>query len=361
MAIRDHELTLRVGLVSLAVLCSLVALLIVFDGCRSRSGLRATVYFEHLGGLREGAEVRLAGRKIGKVVALSLVPHHLAGRDHPLHGTGGVAAIIAIKDRYSSWAPYRGAYFIANKGVFGERYVTIGPSPDRSHRRSDEAQSQEQRPLAEGDEVRGIDPPHIDRVLWRSYGNLMIARTFLDDVAPEGRALARALRQLVETLRLIEGDTAEVAGARAALADLIAEAGAFYRTWASADLTWSDVTALARQGRQTMAAAQAAVATLREPIQTFAADLARLRTIGLPPGTRERIAQSIDRAEQSLATIEATLARAKELVAMLERGEGSIGALLHDPEFPEDAKQLGRIVKRHPWRLVGLRRPVASD
>ncbi|HRC58655.1 MAG TPA: hypothetical protein PKU97_22185, partial [Kofleriaceae bacterium] len=36
-----------------------------------------------------------------------------------------------------------------------------------------------------------------------------------------------------------------------------------------------------------------------------------------------------------------------------QRREGSLGRLLADPEFPEDAKELGKILKRQPWRIFG--------
>ena len=33
-------------------------------------------------------------------------------------------------------------------------------------------------------------------------------------------------------------------------------------------------------------------------------------------------------------------------------GEGSLGRLMADPEFADDAKDLGKIMKRHPWRIL---------
>ena len=38
---------------------------------------------------------------------------------------------------------------------------------------------------------------------------------------------------------------------------------------------------------------------------------------------------------------------------IIARGEGTIGRIQHDPEFPEDAKELGKILKRTPWRVIG--------
>ena len=36
----------------------------------------------------------------------------------------------------------------------------------------------------------------------------------------------------------------------------------------------------------------------------------------------------------------------------LARGDGSIMKLMHDPEFPEEAKELGKIMKRQPWKII---------
>jgi hypothetical protein len=44
--------------------------------------------------------------------------------------------------------------------------------------------------------------------------------------------------------------------------------------------------------------------------------------------------------------------RAGELAQRIARGEGSLGRLLTDPEFPEDTKELGKIMKRQPWKIV---------
>ena len=54
---------------------------------------------------------------------------------------------------------------------------------------------------------------------------------------------------------------------------------------------------------------------------------------------------TIDKLEPLLAQVDA-------LNASLARGEGSMMRLMHDPEFPEDAKELGKILKRHPWRVI---------
>ena len=369
LAVRDRQLTLRVGAVSLVALSALVALLVAFDGCGRASGFRATVYFDNAGGLREGAEVRVAGQKIGQVMAISFVPQArlragasdergrgsgAEGSRHPLYGTGGIAAIIEIEHRRAHMAPIDGEYFIAARGLLGERYIAIGPPRGPgAEARADAGRDAVGRPLAAGDEVRGIDPPIMDRVWNRTYRNILAVRGFLDDVRPEGRAFATALSELFETLSSLEAEPGAMEGARERVSAVVAEARQLYDTWSSGEITGADLKALVARARVTLDAGRASLAELRPLLQILAAEVARLRAQALPEETRQRLTRAIARSETMLAVMEQIIAEGEELLAMVARGEGTVGGLLNDPEFPEDAKQLGRIIKRRPWRVIG--------
>jgi hypothetical protein len=41
------------------------------------------------------------------------------------------------------------------------------------------------------------------------------------------------------------------------------------------------------------------------------------------------------------------------VAALVERGEGTIGAFLHDEEVADDMKQLMKLMKTRPWVTVG--------
>ena len=41
------------------------------------------------------------------------------------------------------------------------------------------------------------------------------------------------------------------------------------------------------------------------------------------------------------------------MVAIPPKTQGRRLPLQRDPEFPEDAKELGKILKRTPWRIFG--------
>lgn len=352
LAVRDRQLTLRVGAVSLVVVSALVAMLVAFDGCGAPSGFRATVYFDNAGGLREGGEVRVAGQKIGRVMAITLVPMARASAvEHPLHGTGGVAVLIEIENRRAAMAPADGEYFIATRGVLGERYVTIGPP--RRDARVGARTGAGGRSLAAGDQVRGIDPPIMDRIWIRTYRNILIVRRFADAVRPEGRAFVDALSELLDTLSSLETEPGAIAGAREQVSQAIAEARALYQTWSSGEFDVTEIRAVIARARATLDAGRASLARVRPLLQVLAAEVARLREQAVPDETRERLASAIARTETTLAMIDDIIADGEELLAMIARGEGTVGGLLNDPEFPEDAKQLGRIIKRQPWRVIG--------
>ena len=55
----------------------------------------------------------------------------------------------------------------------------------------------------------------------------------------------------------------------------------------------------------------------------------------------------------SLAKLEGILKTGESLFAAIARGEGTIGGLINDPEFSDDARQLGKLLKRQPWTVFG--------
>ena len=61
---------------------------------------------------------------------------------------------------------------------------------------------------------------------------------------------------------------------------------------------------------------------------------------------------TLETLERAVARTQKTVATLGELVAMIERGQGTVGALLNDAELFDDAKSLGKMLKNNPWRVV---------
>ena len=105
--------------------------------------------------------------------------------------------------------------------------------------------------------------------------------------------------------------------------------------------------------------ARALVRQLREVIDRLSPIAARLETDVVRVRDHVVVHDPAGRASDVLAKLRAAidkidplLATAQDLAARFARHEGTIGRLMHDPEFPEDAKELGKILKRRPWRVI---------
>ncbi|HWN68133.1 MAG TPA: MlaD family protein [Haliangium sp.] len=342
LAVHDERLTLRVGTVVLAALLGVIVLLIGMQRFSLRETLTATVYFEHVGPLREGAEVQVAGRIIGKVLAISLVPARRAGSpDHPLARRDGVAVHIRLQARFAHMAPLNGTYFISAKGVLGERFLEIGAPAQNGPR---------DRALRAGDELRGVDAPHLDRTLWRSYLSLMIAQSFLSEIAPQVSSLMRVVDELTITLEQLDvGPRARALAT--SLDELRAQARATLAPWQSGEMTWSDLVAATERAQLTLARTQALVAEIRARAAVATDTLARIDR-QIPADLADRVAATLETLERAVARTQKTVATLGELVAMIERGQGTVGALLNDAELFDDAKSLGKMLKNNPWRVV---------
>lgn len=342
LAVHDERLTLRVGVVALLALLAVIVLLVGMQRFSLRETFVATVYFEHVGPLREGAEVQVAGRIIGKVESISLVPARRAtAPGHPLAGRDGVAARIRLQQRFAHMAPLNGTYFISAKGVLGERFVEIGAPYENAAR---------ERPLRAGDEVRGVDAPHLDRTLWRSYLSLRVTQGFVSEIAPQVQALMRAVDELGVTLDQLDA-APRTRALGASLGELRAQARAALAPFENREITWSDLVATVDQTRQTLARTQALVAEIRARADEATGTLARIQR-QIPADLGERVSATLATLERAVARTQSTLATASELMAMLERGQGTVGALLRDPELFDEAKSLGKLLKNHPWRVV---------
>ncbi|HSK02901.1 MAG TPA: MlaD family protein [Kofleriaceae bacterium] len=353
LAAQDERLTRRVGAVTLVLLAAGIAFAI-FVAPRIEWGrhIRVRVYFVHTGGLREGAPVVVAGRSIGRIESIARAPHGAPG---PLGGDEGVVVTAAISARMASRLPRDGDFFVASRGTLSERYLEIGPaSAAHPAGAAGAAATASAPPLAEGDELRGRDPPTLDRVLQRTWHNLTVAREFGRAIRPELDLLRQRLAELGETIDAIAEDAG---GAGAIVADVLAlraEARALREVGLGGDRGLAQLDAVIAGTRALIARARGALDSRDPAASAASAGAAALRATlaRRGPSIVARFGLAIARARAAMDRLDPLLAKVAELRGRLERGEGSLGRLMRDPEFPEDAKELGKILKRQPWKII---------
>jgi ABC-type transporter Mla subunit MlaD len=336
--IPDERLALRVGAISLGVLgAAIIFFVFVFHRIEWGSHIRVRVYMHTTGGLREGAPINCGGRQIGKVESIALAPR---GAKTPLNGDEGVAITVELDAKLATRIARGGDVFVASRGPLSERYLELGPAREPG------------AVYADGDEVLGRDPPSLDRVLQRTWDNLTATAKFADELRPEMHALRAQLDKLVGDLRgLVDARRGELPD----LAAPIAEARRAYETGLGGDAGLARARAMVDRARASVGELRGELDQLQARVDTLRAALAHAQgTIDarIPP-VLDSIQVAIDRGKAVAAKIDPLLAQIADIGDRIARGEGTIGKLANDPEFPEDAKDLGKLLKRQPWRIVG--------
>ena len=349
MAIRaaDPRLTLRVGTGMLVVLAlGVVYLLFLKDRLFLGPSVKVHVYFQHVGSLQEGADVIVAGRSVGTVAAIRLVPREGLPADHPLAGTGGVVAVARIRGSRRHMVPENGDYFVSSRGVFSERYLEVGPPRDGAEPGT---------PAFDGMAVVATDPPTMDRVWQNAWDNLQTAKIFMAEVGPEASALLAALDEIAVTIDELEPGPGEYDRLRAAIDRAVTEARTTYLALEVGGARPGDLAALFTRARVAVDQIGLATRGLRVRLAELDADFVRMkgRIDAARPGLELKIRLALRAADGALARLEGLQAKVADLMGIIERGEGSLGRIANDPEFPEDAKELGKILKRTPLRVIG--------
>jgi len=344
LAAQDEALARRVGAISLALIAiAIVFFVFVYDRIEWGRHVRIRVYFHHVSSLREGAPFVVAGRGVGKVETIAPLPRGAKG---PLGGEDGVVVTVAIDAGAARELDRAGDVFIASRGTLSERYLELGPPPEASAGTM----------LHEGDELVGRDPPSLDRVLQRTWDNLIMFGAFNDQIRPE----LDALRAQIDELRGHFAASGDIPN-RDQLGPLIDDAATI-----SAELRQlrehglggeagtAQLAAVVAHARAVVAASRISLDKLDTSAtqlrDAFAGARARLGTKG--EQAIDAVELAIDRVRADIAKVDPLLAQIDAFNAQLARGEGSLMKLMHDPEFPEEAKELGKIMKRQPWKII---------
>jgi ABC-type transporter Mla subunit MlaD len=327
----EDKLAMRVGAAMLIGIALAITFVLIVDdiGLRRRVGVR--VQMSHNGGLKEGADVQIAGRIVGEIHSIELA------------NRGGVILHTRVEKRYAHMAPVNGEWFVNSKGIFAERYLEIGPPA---------GEAPWDRTIEDGDEVRGVDAARLDRITAISMGNFNKMRALLDEVEPELDQLRAALDETSRLLDEIQPGPGRFAQVYATQVALVDEVGATTEFWRNTGVKTDDAKALADGSRNVMTRARGQVAALRTRIELLQSELNRIGD-RLDPERFAQFERAYDEGRDALDKLEAGLAVTEEIANLVETGQGTIGGFLHDHELRDFAKRLQRIIKRQGWEVVG--------
>jgi hypothetical protein len=211
------------------------------------------------------------------------------------------------------------------------------------------------RRITAGAQVRGVDPPSMDRVMQRTWDNLQTTRRFVESVRPELEQLMANIDTLRATIDGVQPQAGEWDRLFGNAATLIAEAQTTWNDVLGGQAGVDDLRAMMKTAGSVAALARGRIDELTARWDVLAADLARMQERLSTKGGKAfaRLSDAIATVQVAMAKLEPLRAKVDAIRDRLARGQGSIGKLMKDPEFPEDAKELGKILKRQPWKIIG--------
>jgi ABC-type transporter Mla subunit MlaD len=326
-----ERLQQAVGAFVTLALLGAVAWVLLMSGRTIGRGLTVHVEMATPGLLRSGAKIRLAGREIGEVRAMASTT-----LDGNRRGVDLSAFVLAD---YAGFVRKNSLVFVETPSVLGEAYLEVGPTSAAPG-----------PPVADGDHLRGIDPPQIDDLLAHSETNLRLILSLLRENRPEMEELLSAGDDLLATLSGLPADRGQlhrihdqfIAALEAgrALVTALRDSNAVPRVRAIAE----DLGTIADQ----------AGPELRRLSTRLDASLSRLDELAavFGPERRAQLAAALTALRGAAHAGQRVTAEAKFLADYVKAGRGSVGAFFADQELFDDLHETHRILKSQPWTFI---------
>ena len=331
----ESKLELKVGALLLAALVGTLTLLWLMGELTFGGGATVTIDFGHTGNVVRGAPVKLAGVPIGKVDSIQLLPTRRDQRGDPLP----VQMRAAISKEAFAALRSDAVVTVSSQGPLGESYLEMqigsatsaydGSKPIRAidAPRIDLVSNKLARFLESASAVLDKDPEALQRLVSGITGLSRTVDGVLTDNRDDVRSIAQELSAAAKDLKVLSATARAQMEPGGKALSLIDDASA------TAKVLRSDVPQLSTRAQVALSGLAAVGGQLTEDDGVkLKAALAHYAAAG----------EKLD-----------TLAgRADRLLNKMEKGEGTMGALMNDKQAYDDLKSLLADLRAHPWKFL---------
>jgi len=339
----EKHLEFKVGAMILVALALLVTFVLILGDWSLTPRTQVDVYFQNPGGLSAGAAVKVAGRKVGKIIEMTFL-----GQDGPIHPASGrpslVRTRVELDEEVYSHLRADVRFYITTKGVLGDPFLEIEPGVSPT-------------PLDSKTLVFGTDPPRLDLFLAdgaelvRSLNRLLTTNQEELDVLIGGSA--RLIGELDEVVHDDggTGERARIARIMQGVEELVGET----RTLVSgAQEKFIDDPSVERSLDNLESVSRKLDRDIDPLIKDVRSALATVDRLGntIGPEEQKEIKSALSKLDDIATRADRTLANVDQMVEKMRRGEGTVGQLMTDEEIYDDLKELLRDIKHHPWKLI---------
>ncbi|MBI5481340.1 MAG: MCE family protein [Deltaproteobacteria bacterium] len=347
----EGRLARRVGAGILVFALAAAVLTMLLSGVTLAPGFILHVDFERIANLKPGAKVMMCGRQVGEIVAVRLAPKGTflqkkrQAADEPEEAR--LTLDLWLRWRYQRYIHRNSEFFVNSAGLLGDQYLEVG------------APRGEPGPTVKwGEHIRGIDPPRLDRLLQKTYGSLQVVTTVIRELKPFTAEITAAVQHLTEIQREAGIDGARLDETRARIEATINEGQAAWAALQQGTHRGADLRALQEELGRLGDRLGDDLRLLGRKLDLLMARLEGAKDIWSPE-RRARITRAFATLRRVVDLAEKIARDGRAIVAMVERGEGNVGAFSQDQELWDDFHYVHKVLKDRPWSLiVKPRRPV---
>ncbi len=335
----NQRLHLLLGGVTVVLLTFLVSVALLTADHQVGKAVTVHLLVARSGQLYTGAEVQLAGQRIGELV--SIRRYRPTDTDPPELTARGTQVELELRIlRSPASRLYRNSTFVArNPTLLSPAVIEVGP-PERGEAKGP--------PIADGDYLTGIDPPDLDQLLRRIYNSLVVIMMEAETLRPDWQEAYGAMSGLSQRISRINNrgqlDRIGLQGAQSLL--LLRTLGRKLQA-AGVQGAPERVTELVDTGRPLFHQATL-LAKRSELLSERAADFAQVFS-----GSGQRdLAQAMANFRAAVARGERTAEDAKYLLHYIESGRGTLGGFQNDIQIFDELKEVHRILKQQTLKVI---------
>jgi ABC-type transporter Mla subunit MlaD len=323
-----HQRWIGAGVI--ALLAAVVAFMLARETRKIGPGMTVWVQIGHAGPLVQGSKVRVAGLTVGQVEEVSFL------RGASTHEAPRVALKLWVSRRHA-WLLHEGSeYFVNQPALLSEPYLEVGvPKGDPGP------------PLHDGSVVQGVDPASIDQLLVRSYAVMKEMGEGFAKEFPEIKDLSREIDAIEVTFE----DLAKAPVWSSGNFPRLLVEGAKAKLWLDDVMSESaGLPSTIKKARALVDGGRAAITGLRSKVDTLMARVDGLRG-QIAPEKLARLDAALAEVDVMTRQIDETLAAADALMATIESGQGTLAAFAADKEIADEMKAMTKVLKEQPWRM----------
>ena len=193
--------------------------------------------------------------------------------------------------------PTNAKFTILSKGLMGDKYVNVV------------AQADDGEHLQPGDHIQGVEPTNIDKAFQR-FG------------------------QVADSIKQLLGDP-EI---KNSFSDMLKNFGSLSHR----------IDRLVKKNEKNIDQGLQNFSRSARSLRMFSAEME-----GIGPNLKQMFSEgNSEKFETALQNLKALSARLDTQMAKMEKGEGMLGALIHDQKMAQNLKDLINDLKKHPWKLL---------